>query len=186
MAETTMEPAVPPWTGSPEDLEQRLQRLEDLVAGICDTQILEERVRERVLEQLRAEMDALKAEREKKSAEPSAPEETPRPAGRPPVAAIAPSPPPTNSLIRELWWEANTFSQMLRDPFYRLSWAARLVLLVPIGYLLWSLIVGFPRGIPFIGFFLDLAIVYVIAYLVLKVFGRELRRYRDFTTRNPW
>ncbi len=198
MAETTMEPAVPPFANpGGEELEQRLQRLEDVVAGLCDTQVLEDRVRERVLEQLRAEIETLKGQ---KAAKPAAEEFTdgesspkPLPRSEPPLAALAaasrpvpPPPEPTRSLFREVAWETRTLFQMVRDPFYRMSWAAKLVLLLPMGYMLWSLIVGFPAKIPLIGYVLDFVIISVIAYVVYKVFGRELRRYREFTTRNPW
>lgn len=196
MAETTMEPAPPPWTGNPtaEELEQRLQRLEDVVASLCDTQGLEDRVRDRVVEQLRAEIEVLKAERPAPAADDQ-PAQKPRSSAElPPVAALArptpPTPEPTRSLLREFSWELRTLFQMVRDPIYRFSWPARLVLVLPAVYILWSSVFTFPENIPLIGptldFILNFAICYATAYVVFKVFGRELRRYRDFTARNPW
>ncbi len=208
MAETTMEPAVPPWTGpGAEELEQRLQRLEDVVASLCDTQVLEERVRDRVLEQLRADIEELKKQRGEKQqvdtkpdgeAAPKAEPQIAQQIAQPPVAALAgpgrqpvpPPPEPMRSLLREFSWELRTLFQMVRDPFYRLSWSARLVLLLPATYILWSMLFSFPEGIPIIGpplrFILSFVIAYGTAYVVFKVFARELRRYREFTTRNPW
>lgn len=199
MAETTMEPAPPPWTGNPtgEELEQRLQRLEDVVASLCDTQVLEDRVREKVLEQVRGEIDSLKGQKPPGSSAEIRVEGDSSTRLQPPVATLAgpasrplPPPEPTGSILREFAWEIRTLFQMVRDPFYHLSWGARLVLVLPLTHILWFMLFDFPKGIPLIGpplhFVLNFSIAYATAYVVFKVFGRELRRYREFTTRNPW
>jgi hypothetical protein len=183
----TMAPNTPGWTTpttpSVEDLEQRLQRLEDVVASVCDTQSLEDRVVERVQEKLRSET-------------PLAP---------PPIAAFAPDgtgphpseaeyhskqplPPPSGfawvselTLFGEMWQEVRALFRMIRDPVYRTSWLCRIVPVLCLLYVtVWSWVSAYLFGsIPILSMIDDLAVVYI----GLKVLGRELRRYREFEAR---
>jgi len=184
MTEGTATPESPAWEGQPsyEDLEQRVQRLEDAVAALCDTQALEERLATRVTEHIA----------KKTQLAPSPP----------PVAALAPhqtdedSPyrggvaqsvfstmtsPDTFSLLGEMWWDIKSFWSMLRDPLYPMTWLARLIVLLPIAYVLWSTFAGFHNGVlGAIGYVIDLVLLCPFLYFPFKIWGRELRRYREF------
>jgi hypothetical protein len=190
MTDGTAAPESAHWDGSPnaEDLEQRLQRLEDAVAALCDTQALEERVISRVSEHF--------AKQPPQKPAPAAPEP-------PPTASFSPhepepespsfratvaqglfstvSSPDTFSLLGEMWWDLRTFWAMLRDPLYPMTWLGRLVGLLPLAYLLLSTIAGFRNGVLWhLGFVIDLLLFCPFLYVALKVWGRELRRYREF------
>jgi hypothetical protein len=187
MTESTATSESAHWdTGQPvEELEQRVQRLEDAVAALCDTQAIEDRVAARVSEHLAKK-----------------PAPLPAPASPPPTAALAPyeheeSPsfratvaqgvfstmtsPDTYSLLGEMWWDIKSFWGMLRDPLYPMTWLARLIVLLPAAYLVWATFAGFHNGVlGFIGFAIDLVLLLPFVYVAFKVWGRELRRYREF------
>lgn len=183
MSETTVDTAQPSWMGpNPvEDLEQRVQRLEDVVAAVCDTEALETRVASRVTEKLRAEAEQAKGPPHLIGSTPVG--------GfgvdpRPPAAPRATWVPPTGemSFLGEIWWDARMLFQMIRDPLYRMSWAAKVVPVLALLYVtVWAAIAptisAWPT-IPLIGYLDDLLVV----YLGLKVLGRELRRYQAFLT----
>ncbi len=166
------------WTPSPtlEELEQRVQRLEDLVATLADTQALEDRVRTRVVEQLRNEPIHLNARpvddsnSEDLSPNGDAAERSHLPA-RITDSWLSPL-----TLVSEMWWELRVFYRMLREPFYKLSWTCRIAFVLPVAFLLCHYFV------PFFNWFfpLELAVFLCLAYFVLKMFGRELRRYQAF------
>jgi len=197
MADTTMTPESPAWTPPPaaEDLEQRLQRLEDVVAAICDTQALEDRVVQKVTEKLsttpapaqsRDELPPHPSEAEFSLAKPSGVSK------RPPTAALAPLNqayvPPSGStwitelgLFGEIWREVRALFRMVRDPIYKMSWVARIVPLLCLLYVtVWSWISAYFFGsIPVISMIDDL----VVIYIGLKILGRELRRFREHEAR---
>jgi hypothetical protein len=192
MAETTVGTEQPVWTGtsSVEELEQRVQRLEDVVAALCDTRSMEERVAARVTEEVNKRTQAAA--------------ETPREAAGHGLSMHEPAPdfpadrlaaslgglglsavPETMSLFSEVWWDIKLFWAMVRDPLYRMTWMSRLVGLLPLAYLLWSMLAGFHSGIlgPF-GYLLDVLLLCPFLYIAFKVWSRELRRYRAaFTQR---
>jgi hypothetical protein len=181
MASPTMIAETAARNGQPEldELESRVQRLEDVVAALCDTQALEERITSRVAEQL--------ARRP--------PEESPAAVAPPaPVAEHAAAPGPTPAaasrsawgffdlpLLGDVWWDLRMTWRLLRDPLYQVSWIGRLVPLAALAYLVigsvWAAVAG--QGIPVLNLLDDL----VVTYIGLKVLGREVRRYHDFALR---
>lgn len=178
------------WQESPpvEELEQRLQRLEDAVAALCDTQALEDRVAARVSEKVIGKLPAATPVSDTQIA---------------PVASYAPYDPEpampnfrdnvargwqstlasadTLSLLGDMWSDVRTFWAMIRDGMYPMTWLSRLIGLLPAAYLLWSMFAGFHNGIlGAVGYIIDLLLLVPFLYIALKVWGRELRRYREF------
>jgi hypothetical protein len=174
-----------------EPVEQRLRRLEDAVAALQDTAVIEDRVAARVVRQIdrkameRSPVDGLRdtaglivdAGRMllPKSVEALPPHEPP------PAADGAADPPPSPKpswLAWEVVREARTLYAMFRDPRYRFSWAARVVPLAAfvIAVLSWILIGG---RFFYLGDWFDKAVDLILAAIVLKVYGRELVRYRQ-------
>jgi hypothetical protein len=192
MAETTASPETPAWEGTNhvEDLEQRVQKLEDVVAAICDTQALEDKVFQRVTARLSAVPTAPVAGHALTHDElPPHPSEVEIAPPKPPVASFAPVPVPPQgfawftelSLLGEMWWEVRALSRMIRDPLYRVSWLCRIVPIAALLYVtVWGWIVSYQGWtIPVIGMLDDL----LVMYLGFKVLGRELRRYRQHEAR---
>jgi hypothetical protein len=192
MSETAASSELASWSQGPtvEELEQRVQRLEDAVAAMCDTQAMEERLRVRLLEQLRKEpidvvVKPVNANAVKPTAETTSPEsqvfDAQSPSGMP-LATAEPRLPvslTTSDLsaltvFGEMWWEIRTFYCMVRDPLYSFSWMARSALVVPVIYILWHYLIGF------MFFPVEIAVVFVLFYLLFKIGGRELRRYQAF------
>jgi hypothetical protein len=147
--------ATAPVSAGRSDVEQRIERLEDVVAALCDADGLGERIAERVAQKLSHGEPRPAADDAPRSAPSPAPlklQATPLPKERPlPTATIveftlppeAPTgtPPvpssnpsgffwgfiPETSLARDLWWDMRTFVRMVRDPGYTATQAFRLV-----------------------------------------------------------
>ena len=194
MSETAASSELASWSSGPtvEELEQRVQRLEDVVATLCDTQAMEERLRIRLLEQLRKEPIDMaprpvesRVERPVATAEPSSlaaqifdaqlPPEMPL-ATLEPRSPLAQAKPDLSALtiFGEMWWEARTLVRMVRDPLYTLSWMARTAFVLPLIYVLWHYLVGF------MFYPVEVAVVFLMCYVIFKMLGRELRRYQTF------
>jgi hypothetical protein len=182
MSETAAGSELAAWTSTPtlEELEQRVQRLEDAVAPLCDTQALVERVRAEVVEQLRQEPIHLDARPMETAAAhdngASLPQEA-HPVDRRPASLLLTAERPdlsTLTLFGEIWWELRTVYAMVRDPLYRLSWMCRLAFVLPIVFILWHYF------FTFLFYPLELIVFLCLAYFVLKVSGRELRRFQAY------
>jgi hypothetical protein len=192
MSETAASSELAAWSQGPtvEELEQRVQRLEDAVAAMCDTQALEERLRVRLLEQLRKEpidvvVKPVEASAVKQTAANTSPESQVFDAQTSSDMPLAPAEPrlPVSlttsdlsalTVFGEMWWEIRTFYCMVRDPLYPFSWMARTAIALPVVYILWHYLVGF------LFFPVEIAVVFVLCYLIFKIGGRELRRYQEF------
>jgi hypothetical protein len=166
-------------------LEQRVRRLEDVVATLQDTRELEDRVVERVSERvgrnglnggraptailLDAGRRLLPAAREMLRSADASPGEVPAtpPELRPPW------------LLYEYYLEMRAMLRMLLDPRYRLTWQARAVLLGVVPFILtsWWWMPG--SSIPFIGSVADKVVDIFLAFLAYKVLARELVCYRQ-------
>jgi hypothetical protein len=164
------------WTPTLDELEQRVQRLEDVVAALSDTQALEDRVRARVIEQLRHEpiqLDARPVDNSNSDVLDSSSDAKDRS-----NFAVRISDPRLSplSLATEIWWELRFFYRMLREPFYKLSWTCRIAFVLPVAFLLCHYL------LPYFNWFfpLELALFLCLAYFVFKMFSRELRRYQAF------
>jgi uncharacterized membrane protein YkvA (DUF1232 family) len=193
VSDTTIAPEQASWTNSldGDELEQRVHRLEEIVADLCNTQILEDRVAARVAEQLRPRLQQAELDSASPAAsagtEAATPEAQVDAAAPPPGSAYTlPVPLPADpemSLIREVWSEVRLLLRMVRDPIYSISWLGIIVPLFALVYVVfpwkfWPLN-AIPDGIYLIGLLDDL----VVAYVGFKVLGRELRRYRGFLAR---
>src|SRR6059058_2421422 len=145
-----------------EALEQRVRRLEDAVAAIQDTQIMEDRVVERVVQ--RVEHAPFAPLREAPglivgAARMLMPKMIDAVPGDGTAAAVAdgaaPAADPAQTpwlvvgVLRELRW----MLRMLTDYRYRMSWTGRIVLVaaISIGVLSWLLL----SGLPLLGGILD-------------------------------
>src|SRR5262245_58890791 len=138
MADTTVTPETPAWEGTNhvEDLEQRLQKLEDVVAAICDTQALEDRVYQRVTDKLSTQPSLTPASPPPvNDVLPPHPSEAETAHAPPPTATFVPPVPPRptwlteSTLIGEMWLDIRTFWKMLRDPLYPTSRLAKFIVL---------------------------------------------------------
>ena len=161
------------------ELEERVQKLEDAVSALCDLQTLEDRLYERLAERFKEH---------KPGAAPAAPMailvSDPASRGAPPgnpAAAWGMVSVETLTLFGEIWQDLRTSWQMLRDPLYRISWWAKAVMLLPVLYLIGSSLAGFHNGLlGWFGYFVDLVLFLPFVYLAIKVWQRELRRFRQY------
>jgi uncharacterized membrane protein YkvA (DUF1232 family) len=189
MTDTMIAPEPPVYLGpEPSDeLEQRVQRLEDAVAALVDTDDLEDRVTQRVAETLRAEAAAKPIPMATPVAQIPLPPADANGVAGPKTARLAKDATEAvfatlrrPTLIGEIWSDFKTFFRMIRDPFYAMTWTGVIVPLVALAYILnplkfWPINV-IPDSIMFVGLLDEI----VVAFFGLKVFDRELRRYRDF------
>jgi hypothetical protein len=179
-----------------EPLEQRVHRLEDAVAALQDTALMEERITERVVGRMnrKAAADGLALmDAECRTTASSSP-------AAPPADAAAASPPPVTSkpsswVITEVFREIRTLFAMFFDPRYHVSWSAMLALMlvayVLVSHWLWTLwafvpIVGVlsgPMAWPFVGPLLDKTLGLIIALFAYKILSREMVRYREALAR---
>jgi hypothetical protein len=170
-----------------ESLEQRVQRLEDAVAALQDTRPLEDRVIERVSEQLgitvpRREPDPrtehmITAER--RTAAPPADgvstQETPPlpPQGTSPLIARHPW------LLFDLLGELRAMVRMFFDVRYHVAWSTRVTVLIllPLIFLSgWWCPLAY---VPLLGPVVEKVVDLVLAFFVYKALSREARRYRE-------
>lgn len=86
---------------------------------------------------------------------------------------------PASSLWRDLWWDLRTSWRMMRDPYYPMSTACKIVPLFAVFYVtIWPLLSSW-SGI--IGTVMNYFVNAVVIYVAFKVIQRELRRYYEFT-----
>lgn len=213
MTRTMIAPDDPTWGQQPsaEELDQRIQRLEDVIASLCDTQGMEERVRLRILEQLRAQGVSRPGEPPPASSPPPTGTEgdahsvagetaAPGPTGfwywfktmfvadqpRPASDTASAARPREPVLIAEMLSDIRTLFRLIRDPMYTMSWTAKIVPVCALIYVLWPFdLIWEPAvssGIPVVGFLDDL----VVAWIGFKVLGREIRRYRSSHAGRTW
>jgi hypothetical protein len=164
-----------------EALRQRIYRLEDAVATLHDTSLLEERLAVRVSERVNG--NATRAPSPTAAliidagrhllpaAIPGIPGETP------PMALLV-----SDSHSRPAWFlfdlaaEFRAIFRMFFDPRFRLTWAGRLV---PLGVLVAIILSAWTLGsIPLVGWLLDRLADVVLIAIAYKVLSREARRYR--------
>lgn len=165
-----------------EALERRVRRLEDAVAAIQDTQLMEDRVVERVVERVEI------AGHQSASTGPglvisAARMLIPRTIEAVPADAAtdgsAPAQTPwlVSSVLIELRWMA----RMLTDYRYRMSWTGRIVLVaaIVIGILSWFIL----SGLPLVGGIIDRVVLVLAAIVTYKAMSREVQRYQELMAR---
>ena len=178
-------------------LEQRVQRLEDAVAALQDTHLVEERLIERAQNLLQ----------ERSGTPPPAPARPPaaqqmfdatrftppRPnataATEPP--AVEPPPPAPPPLLHRPWLlfdlatELRAMASMFFDRTYRTAWSTRVAVLVLVPMILLSHW-WFPFAwVPIVGPLVDKAVDLVLAFFLYKSLSREAHRYME-TTSGRW
>jgi hypothetical protein len=171
----------------PATLEERIRRLEDVVATLQDTRPLEERIVEKVSTRIKrqsaradSESTGILANAGKKlfsSALTVAPPAPDAPAGDPQPQPASPASGRT-WLLYDLYSELRTMVRMYVDRRYRVSWLARVVPLaaVVIYVFSWFIFAGNFLGV---GSLFDRVVDVVLACLVYKVLAREAARYRQ-------
>ncbi len=155
---------------APADLERRVQRLEETIDSLQDTQALEDRVVERVTRHLApthaAKVIALSA---------------------PPAQAnskwVDPPPGPPGSahswLLIDLLNDARILPAMLLDRRFRMAWTTHLVVW-PFLVLILLSHYWFPLAwILGVGTYFDKLVDLLLAFCIYKALSREARRYRE-------
>ena len=174
--EVSFDPAV-------ESIEPRIRRLEQAVAALGDTQLMEDRVVERVVRRIEPPTNgsgvfAGASRLFKGRAQPLKPVEAEHETAAPPEPAPAPPAVPSRSgwLIPEFIQEVRWMSRMCTDYRYRLSWPGWVVPIacIVIGILSWFLI----GGLPVIGGIADRIVNILLVVIVYKSLSREVQRYR--------
>jgi hypothetical protein len=173
-------------------LEERVHRLEDVVAGLQDTREMEERVTERVAARvapargnglrdsagliidagrhlLPAAVEALRT---------GAADADPPPQGPPQPAA----PPLRESwLLFDVYAEARATLRMFIDPRYRIGWRGRLLPLLLLGAIVtsWIWLPGTAILPGFVSALLVKVVDLALAFVLFKILHREVCRYRE-------
>jgi len=183
-----------------EALEQRVRRLEDAIAALQDTQLMEDRVVERVRQ--RVELHHVEHTRPPglfvsaarmlmpKQVEEIPAEQPHADGSAAPVidgatangtAAPAPEAAQPGWLLVELYREIRGMLRMFADHRYRMSWTGKAIPLAAIlvAVISWLII----SGIPLVGGLLDRAVDLTLIVLVYKAMSRELCRYRELLSR---
>jgi hypothetical protein len=175
-----------PPVARPATLEERIRRLEDVVATLQDTRPLEDRIVEKVSTRIKrqtpradSESTGILANAGKKLFSGALSVARPEPD----ASAGAPQPPPAAPgsgrpwLLYDLYSELRTMVRMYVDRRYRVSWLARIV---PLGALIVYLFSWFILGnLWMVGPLFDRVIDLLLACLVYKVLAREAARYRQ-------
>jgi len=85
---------------------------------------------------------------------------------------------PASSLWRDLWWDIRTTWRMVRDPYYPMSTACKVVPLFALFYVtIWP---WFSAWSGIVGTIMNYIVNAIVIYIAFKVIQRELRRYYDF------
>lgn len=85
---------------------------------------------------------------------------------------------PASSLWRDVWWDIRIAWRMFRDPYYPMSTAFKVVPLFAIFYVtIWP---WFSAWTGIFGTVMNYCVNAVVIYIAFKVIQRELRRYYDF------
>jgi hypothetical protein len=88
---------------------------------------------------------------------------------------------PPSALVRDLWWDLRTALRMLRDPYYPMTVACKIVPLAALFYVcVWP---WFSAWTGLLGTILSGLVNIVVLYITFKVIQRELRRYYEFSQR---
>jgi hypothetical protein len=201
MTETSTTPdgesaSLPPSLEKPEDLEQRVHRLEDAVAALQDTRGVEDRVVERVSRRLNrkatqaaadatgglanatrqllpAAVDAIRNQADHAEAHAQA------------SASAAPPHPPW--ILTEAYADARAMVRMYFDPRYRASWMARAIPLILLAAIVtsWIWLPGTMIIYSPLMTIIDKIVDLVLAFLAFKILSREVHRYRQTIADKP-
>jgi hypothetical protein len=162
-------------------LHERVRRLEDAVAALQDTRSLEERVLNRVTENVRPRVEASFQRLESTRRPTPAPAPLPLPP-LPQLKAVTPSALRSGWTLFELVGELRTFVRMFFDMRYRVTWYTWLVTVIGLTSVLLSHWVVPFAYLPFVGPILDKAVDLVLILFIYKVLSLEAQRYREALT----
>ena len=88
---------------------------------------------------------------------------------------------PPSSLFRDLWWDIRISWRMLRDPYYPMTTACKVVPLFAVFYVtIWPMLSSW-SGV--IGTVMNYFVNAIVIYIAFKVIQLELRRYYEFAER---
>ncbi len=188
--------------GSPSelaDLQERLQRLEDAIASLQDTQVLEDRVYSRVTERFQSVLDTSGKATEhvtdqkktgwtffggKKQTANQEVSEQGGPSENQVRVASAVTGVGGDRLrdmwfVTEVWRELGTILRMFTDVGYHIGWFARMATLILVPLMLladyWVPFQTLP--IPVLGPLIRNAAVMILGYFLYKILNREARHY---------
>jgi hypothetical protein len=177
-------------------LHLRVRRLEDAVAALQDTNLMEDRLVERVVQRIdhapdpfapsggllmgAARMLLPKTIDAASAGEPLVPAAD-GPANGAPTVEGTPAGRPSWVLV-EVVRDFRAIGRMLMDYRYRMSWTGRVVVpaAIAVAVLSWWLLSGSFLGV---GTVIDKTIDVVLVVVVYKVLGREVQRYRELLSR---
>jgi hypothetical protein len=155
-------------------LEGRVHRLEEAVAALQDTHLIEERIVEKLRGEAlhggpQAKVGPLPPDSDKVSATP------PSPAPPPPEMPVwnPQTVPPRLSGLAEF----RAMVRMFFDIHYHVAWTTRILTLVIVGLIATSHWWFPPSYVPAIGFIFEKTIDIILAFLLYRVLGNEARRY---------
>lgn len=182
-----------------EALEYRVRRLENTVATLQDTRLLEDRVSERIANRL-SRKPGKTTMREKASviidvgrkllplaAEKPEPTLSQSDASAASSSAHAAEPPAQSIwLLYDIYSEGLAILRMFIDPHYKMPWRSRLIPMILFVAILtsWFWLPGtailekLPGG-SLVGTLLDKVVDLILAFFLFKILGREAKRYQQ-------
>ncbi len=181
-----------------ESLEQRVKRLEDALASLQDTRVLEDRVFQRV--SLKMEAPKPPPDPPPKSKEQPVPENLQEKVSaneKPPgpdisenikekagefistSTGVSPQVVRHSWFLWDVWSELRTILRMFFDVRYRLAWTTRLAVSILLVLILTSQWWVPFASIPWIGPIWDKVVDLILAFFMFKILVREGQRYRE-------
>jgi hypothetical protein len=166
-----------------ETLEQRVHRLEDAVAALQDTHLMEERITDRLAHRLSRDHTADSTgirDAERRTSPPASRPSSPAPeAVAVPVSSFAAK---SSWMLVEVLSELRAMVAMFFDTRFRVGWGAYLSVLVLVFVLISGWILPLSH-LPVVGEPLDKAIGLILALFAYRRLHREVNRYREMLAR---
>jgi hypothetical protein len=162
-------------------LQERIRRLEDAIAALQDTRSLEERVLNRVTENVlprAAETSFRRLDGDRRPTPQPVIEHAPL-APLPPLKTMTPVAFRSGWSLFELVGEIRTFVRMFFDFRYRVTWFTWLVTVIGLSFALLSHWVMPFIIIPILGPILDKVVDVFVVLFIYKVLSLEAQRYRE-------
>jgi hypothetical protein len=158
-----------------QPVDSRVRRLEEAVAALQDTHLMEDRVADRVVQRLKrlAGRENGSVVVESSTAIVPTAEAT---KSQSQSSFAPPDPDRPTWLLFDLWAEVRTFGKMLFDHRYPFSYSGRFgpICIAFVYVFCWF----FVSGMPIIGGVVERIIDIILAVLLYKIMSREVRRYR--------
>jgi hypothetical protein len=169
-----------------EALEQRVRRLEDAVAAIQDTQLMEDRVVERVVHRVEHFANPQGSGLIVSAARmlmPKTVEAVPGNGAAPP-AADGPAPttePQSTWLVVGVLQQLRWMMRMFTDYRYRMSWNTHVVIvsMIVVCVLSWLVL----SGLPLVGGILDRVVLILAVIVAYQSLSREVAKYQELIAR---